>query len=78
MSVQQPPDQSATKLDILRTEFVYLYELRARHVHWMNDTYAEDYETYRVHREMVDLIKPVLHQFEYLIEKLQDDQEDIK
>jgi hypothetical protein len=78
MSIEHFPDRTATKLDILRTEFIYLYELRARHAQWMNDTYAEDYEIYRVHRELVDLIKPVLHQFEYLIEKLQEDQQDIK
>lgn len=72
MSVQRHPDRLATKLDILRTEFSYLHEMRARHAQWMNSTYAEEYEIYRVHRELMDLIKPLLHQFEYLIEKLQE------
>ncbi|MEO5887029.1 MAG: hypothetical protein ABIQ77_05140 [Anaerolineales bacterium] len=73
MSVQQYPDRSALKIDILRTELVYLYELRIRHTQWMNETDADDYEIYRLHREIVDLIKPVSHRFQTLLEELQED-----
>ena len=73
MSVRQFSDRSATKLETLRTELVYLYELRIRHTQWMNETDAEDYETYRLHREIVDLMKPVSQRFQSLLEKLQEE-----
>ena len=73
MSVRQFSDRSATKLETLRTELVYLHELRIRHTQWMNETDAEGYETYRLHREIVDLMKPVSRRFQSLLEKLQEE-----
>ena len=78
MSIRQPPRLPATKTELLRKELDYLYELRNHHTQWMNETDTEDYEIYRLHREIVDLIKPVMHRFHSLLERLQEDQEGIK
>ena len=78
MSVRQPPLLSSTKTDILRKQLDDLYELRTHHTRWMNNADTEDYEIYRLHREILDLIKPVTHRFQALLEGLREDQEEIK
>ena len=78
MSIHEPSHLPATRTDILMKQLDYLQELRTYHAQCMNDTNTEDYEIYRFHREIVDLIKPVTNRFQSLLESLPQGQEDIK